>query len=225
MSDLEEASAGSSGVGRRDFVKAAAAVAATLLGKTGLIADEAGKDGNETVASSSGKIPTKLLGKTGVKVSAMGLGGFHLGTAKDQDTVNTIVGRAIDAGVTFFDNAWEYHKGDSEVRVGKALQGKRDQVLVMTKVCTHGRGKDVAMKMLEDLELVEGEMIPDEADEGGDFAGDDGDEDVFGLFAEDGGDDAGDAAEFDVDAADFDFAGDAGDADGGCAVGGDGEFD
>ena len=53
-------------------------------------------------------------------------------------------------GVNFFDNAWEYHEGESENRLGKALQGKRDQVVLMTKVCTHGRGKDVAMRMLED---------------------------------------------------------------------------
>ena len=53
-------------------------------------------------------------------------------------------------GVNFFDNAWEYHEGDSEHRLGQALQGKRDRVVLMTKVCTHGRGKDVAMRMLED---------------------------------------------------------------------------
>jgi aryl-alcohol dehydrogenase-like predicted oxidoreductase len=95
-------------------------------------------------------VPKKPLGKTGVQVSALGVGGFHLGTAKDQQTATEIVSRAIDAGVNFFDNAWEYHNGDSENRLGKALQGKRDQVVLMTKVCTHGRGKDVAMRMLED---------------------------------------------------------------------------
>jgi aryl-alcohol dehydrogenase-like predicted oxidoreductase len=106
--------------------------------------------GSAPTTTSSGTIPKKHLGNTGLQVSAMALGGFHLGTAKDQQEVTEIVGRAIDAGVNFFDNAWEYHNGDSEVRVGKALQGKRDNVLVMTKVCTHGRGKDVAMRMLED---------------------------------------------------------------------------
>ena len=62
----------------------------------------------------------------------------------------TFVTRAIDAGVNFFDNAWEYHDGDSESRLGIALQGKRDAILLMSKVCTHGRGKDVAMRQLED---------------------------------------------------------------------------
>ena len=57
--------------------------------------------------------------------------------------------RALDAGVNFFDNAWDYHDGLSEERLGIALRGRRDQAFVMTKVCTHGRGKDVAMQMLE----------------------------------------------------------------------------
>ncbi len=58
--------------------------------------------------------------------------------------------RAIDAGINFFDNAWDYHDGESENRMGQALKGKRDKVILMTKVCTHGRGKDVAMRMLEE---------------------------------------------------------------------------
>ena len=60
-----------------------------------------------------------------------------------------MVAKALDHGINFFDNAWEYHKGLSEERVGTALKGRRDQAIVMTKVCTHGRKKDVAMKMLE----------------------------------------------------------------------------
>jgi diketogulonate reductase-like aldo/keto reductase len=54
------------------------------------------------------------------------------------------------AGVNFFDNCWEYHDGLSEERLGAALKGKRDQVILMTKVCTHGRKKDIAMQMLEE---------------------------------------------------------------------------
>jgi len=67
-----------------------------------------------------------------------------------EEEANRIVGEAIDAGINFFDNAWEYHEGKSEVRLGNALKGKRDQVVLMTKVCTHGRKKDVAMRMLEE---------------------------------------------------------------------------
>ena len=61
-----------------------------------------------------------------------------------------LVARALDAGVNFFDNCWEYHDGVSEERLGVALKGKRDKAFVMTKVCTHGRDKDVAMKQLEE---------------------------------------------------------------------------
>jgi predicted aldo/keto reductase-like oxidoreductase len=134
---------------RREFVKSAiyTATAAAITG------DALAQTTNATsapAAPSVGAIPKKPLGKTGVQVSALGMGGFHLGSAKDQTVVNQMVAQAIESGVNFFDNAWEYHDGDSEVRVGKALQGKRDQVIVMTKVCTHGRGKDVAMRMLED---------------------------------------------------------------------------
>jgi aryl-alcohol dehydrogenase-like predicted oxidoreductase len=61
-----------------------------------------------------------------------------------------IVAKALDHGVTFFDNCWEYHDGLSEERLGKALKGKRDRAFVMTKVCTHGRDKNLAMRMLEE---------------------------------------------------------------------------
>ncbi len=137
-----------SDIPRRQFVRGAIYTAAAAAVTTPAFAQPA--SASTAVIPSQGLIPRKDLGKTGVKVSALGLGGFHLGSAKDQQEVNEIVGRALDAGVNFFDNAWEYHDGDSETRVGKALAGKRDQAIVMTKVCTHGRGKDVAMRMLED---------------------------------------------------------------------------
>jgi aryl-alcohol dehydrogenase-like predicted oxidoreductase len=98
----------------------------------------------------SGEVPKKPLGRTGVQVSAMGLGGYHLGSAETDQAANEIVAKALDHGVTFFDNAWEYHDGLSEERLGKALKGKRAQAFVMTKVCTHGRDKKLAMRMLEE---------------------------------------------------------------------------
>jgi uncharacterized protein len=103
----------------------------------------------QTTQTPSGKVPTRALGRTGAQVSAMGLGGYHLGSAETDQAAIEIVAKALDHGVTFFDNAWEYHDGLSEERVGKALRGKRDQAFLMTKVCTHGRDKDLAMKMLE----------------------------------------------------------------------------
>ena len=96
------------------------------------------------------EIPKREMGKTGLQVSILGMGGYHLGTAAGQTEVNNMVAKAIDHGIDFFDNAWEYHKGVSEERVGAALKGKRDKAIVMTKVCTHGRKKDVAMRMLEE---------------------------------------------------------------------------
>ena len=96
------------------------------------------------------QVPRRPMGKTGLYVSILGMGGFHLGTADGQMEVNNMVAKALDHGINFFDNAWEYHKGASEERVGTALKGKRDKAIVMTKVCTHGRKKDVAMRMLEE---------------------------------------------------------------------------
>jgi uncharacterized protein len=94
--------------------------------------------------------PQRAMGKTGLQVSILGVGGFHLGTAAGQPEVNDMIAKALDHGINFFDNAWEYYKGASEERLGTALKGKRDKAIVMTKVCTHGRKKDIAMQMLEE---------------------------------------------------------------------------
>lgn len=98
----------------------------------------------------NGAIPKRPLGRTGVEVSIIGMGGYHLGSARDEQEARRLVDAAIDAGITFFDNAWEYHDGRSETWLGRALKGKRDRVVLMTKVCTHGRDRDVAMRMLEE---------------------------------------------------------------------------
>lgn len=98
---------------------------------------------------SSGEIPRRALGRTGVEVSALALGGYHLGLAKTKREAIKIVHEAMDAGVNFMDNAWEYHDGKSEEILGEALKGRRDEVVLMTKVCTHGRDRKVAMRQLE----------------------------------------------------------------------------
>jgi predicted aldo/keto reductase-like oxidoreductase len=159
-------------VSRRRFLQGAAATgAATLLtgetaeAQTGMHFDPHGDgavagalDTNPVIANYPGEYaggvmefqcPRRAMGSTGLEVSILGMGGFHLGTAETQEEVNNMVAKAMDYGINFFDNAWEYHKGLSEERVGNALKGKRDKAIVMTKVCTHGRKKDVAMKMLE----------------------------------------------------------------------------
>ncbi len=92
--------------------------------------------------AATGEIPKRRFGKTGDEISALGLGGHHLGRcAKIEKTATEIVARAIDGGIKFFDNCWEYHRGKSEVWMGGALKGKRKRVFLMTKVCTHGRDK------------------------------------------------------------------------------------
>jgi aryl-alcohol dehydrogenase-like predicted oxidoreductase len=138
-------------VSRREFVKGAAALTATgvTLGRVLSHKDESKRNMADQTASSDQQVPKRPLGKTGVQVSAIGVGGYHLGSTKDQQEANELVARALDAGVNFFDNAWDYHDGMSEERLGVALRGKRDQAFVMTKVCTHGRGKELAMQMLE----------------------------------------------------------------------------
>ena len=94
-------------------------------------------------------IPHRPLGATGVLVSAIGLGGYHIAMAGSEREGIRIVHAAIDAGITFMDNAWEYHDGKSEQIMGKALADRRDRVFLMTKVCTHGRDKNEAMRQLE----------------------------------------------------------------------------
>jgi aryl-alcohol dehydrogenase-like predicted oxidoreductase len=137
-------------VSRRTFLKSAAIAGAGSIAGTTARAEGARQEASQMQSTASAyKVPHRPFGKTGADVSILGLGGYHLGSVKSQNEANEIVSRAIDAGVNFFDNAWEYHDGISEERLGDALRGKRDQVIVMTKVCTHGRDKSVAMQQLE----------------------------------------------------------------------------
>ncbi|MEH1838845.1 MAG: aldo/keto reductase [Nostoc sp.] len=110
-----------------------------------------------TNSANTGEIPFRPLGKTGVKVSAMSttayayaLRGATLGQAKSKEEAIRIAHETIDNGITFMDNAWEYNKHRSEEWMAEALQGRRDKVFLMTKVCTHGRDRKVAMQQLEE---------------------------------------------------------------------------
>ena len=94
-------------------------------------------------------IPLRPFGSSGLQVSALGLGGHHLGELDQQSTAVQVVHEALDGGITFFDNCWEYHRGKSEVWLGAALKGRRDQAFLMTKVCSHGREATLATQMLE----------------------------------------------------------------------------
>lgn len=95
-------------------------------------------------------IPQRPFGRhSDVKIAALALGGHHIGQAQDEATAIAIMNQAIDGGVNFFDNCWEYHRGKSESWMGKVVKDRRKELFLMTKVCTHGRDKDLAMRMLE----------------------------------------------------------------------------
>jgi uncharacterized protein len=95
-------------------------------------------------------IPRRPLGRTGAEVSILGVGGHHLGDCKTVEEAIRLVHEAVEAGITFFDNCWEYWNGRAEDWLGRGLKGRRDKVFLMTKVCTHGRGAGLAMKMLDE---------------------------------------------------------------------------
>jgi predicted aldo/keto reductase-like oxidoreductase len=99
--------------------------------------------------AASGEMPYRTLGRSGEKVSLLGLGGNHIGLPKDEQESLRIIRAAIDNGINFLDNCWDYHDGMSEVRMGKALQdGYRQKVFLMTKI--DGQVKDVAAKQIDE---------------------------------------------------------------------------
>lgn len=99
--------------------------------------------------AASGDVPYRTLGATGEKVSAIGLGGWHIGSQRDESESIRIIRTAVDRGINFLDNCWDYHNGGSEVRMGKALRdGYRRRVFLMTKI--DGRTKDSAARQIED---------------------------------------------------------------------------
>jgi predicted aldo/keto reductase-like oxidoreductase len=135
-------------VSRRGFLKGAALTGVSAVMRPEKIAT-AFTTSNEAALGNL-QAPKRPLGKTGLECSILGMGGFHLGTVADQAEVNNMVAKAVDHGINIFDNAWEYHKGLSEEKLGIALKGKRNNVIVMSSVCTHGRNQNVAMRMLEE---------------------------------------------------------------------------
>ncbi len=107
-----------------------------------------------------GEMPYRTLGRTGEKVSAIGIGGWHLGLPKvDEKLAIRIVRDAIDRGINFMDNCWDYNEGLSELRMGKALrEGYRQKAFLMTKI--DGRTKKEAARQLEhSLERLQTDCI------------------------------------------------------------------
>jgi aryl-alcohol dehydrogenase-like predicted oxidoreductase len=110
-------------------------------------------------AEKPGAMPYRILGRTGAKVSAIGLGGDHIGKQAYEQGSIRLIRSAIDGGITFMDNCWDYNGGASEIRMGKALRdGYRDKVFLMTKI--DGRTKKAAAPQIdESLERLQTDRI------------------------------------------------------------------
>lgn len=151
---------------RREFLTMASGLAgAASLGGRSFAADvpkkpQPGAPRPEDVDLPPGAVmPTRRLGRTGIDVSLLGLGGFHIGLPKDDATATRIVRTAVDHGVTFMDNCWDYNDGKSQVRMGKALRdGYRKKVFLMTKI--DGRTRQSATQQIEQcLQALETDVI------------------------------------------------------------------
>src|SRR5690242_6250837 len=121
---------------RRDFLKTLSAAGA------GTVFVASGSPLRAAETPVPGPMPKRKFGRHSEMVSALALGGATLANAVSLQEATRIVDAAIDSGVTFFDNAWEYAQGRAEEWMGSALQGKRDKVFLMTKVCTHIPGQE-----------------------------------------------------------------------------------
>ena len=106
--------------------------------------------GEQSSGAETNGVPYRTLGRTGEKVSMVGIGGYHLGKpdVSPEDSIR-IVHKAIDEGINFLDNCWDYNGGESELRMGKALTGGyRNRAFLMTKI--DGRDKSTAAKQISD---------------------------------------------------------------------------
>src|SRR5438552_5872790 len=104
---------------------------------------------NSWAAENRNAIPYRMLGHTGEKVSIIGLGGYHIGMQSDEQESIRIIRTAIDGGINFLDNCWDYNDGASEIRMGKALRdGYRQKAFLMTKI--DGRDKKSATRQLDE---------------------------------------------------------------------------
>jgi predicted aldo/keto reductase-like oxidoreductase len=135
---------------RRDFLQTAGMIGAGIALSESFLRAQDAPPQLELSNVGPDKIPRKPFGRTRENVSIIGIGGYSLGDAPSLKEAIAIVHEAIDAGVNFFDNAWEYHDGKSEEWMGQALKGRRDKVFLMTKVCTHGRDKKVGLRQLDE---------------------------------------------------------------------------
>ena len=127
------------GVTRREFLSA--------MLTTSLLAGVAGPE--LWAAGDENGIPYRRLGRTGARVSIVGLGGYHIGMQSDEQESIKIIRTALDGGINFLDNCWDYNGGQSEIRMGKALRdGYRQKAFLMTKI--DGQTKKAAAAQLDE---------------------------------------------------------------------------
>jgi aryl-alcohol dehydrogenase-like predicted oxidoreductase len=128
---------------RREFITAMAAVPLAAAAEA---ADSSKQEMPEETMR--GEMRYRTLGRTGEQVSVIGLGGHHIGRQNEEAESIKIIRAAIDQGINFMDNSWDYHDGGSEIRMGKALRdGYREKTFLMTKI--DGRTKKAAAEQLD----------------------------------------------------------------------------
>ncbi len=139
-------------ISRRNLLKFASTsslVAAGLAASEGFFSKLFALNESAQAPTKSGEMIYRTLGRTKEKVSVIGLGGHHIGRPKDEQEGIRIIRSAIDRGINFMDNCWDYHNGGSEIRMGKALRdGYREKVFLMTKI--DGRTKEAAAKQIDE---------------------------------------------------------------------------
>src|SRR5205085_4536118 len=122
---------------RRNFLKVTAA------------GGVASRYASKLFATNSSGVPYRVLGKTGEKVSVIGLGGAHIGYQSEEAESIRIIRTALDNGMNFLDNCWDYNGGQSEIRMGKALRdGYRQKAFLMTKI--DGRDRKTAAAQIDE---------------------------------------------------------------------------
>ncbi|HET7439943.1 MAG TPA: aldo/keto reductase [Terriglobales bacterium] len=140
---------GGQDVTRREFLeKSLATTLAVTVSKSASWAEQ-----------NKSEIPRRALGRTGEKVSMVGLGGYHIGMQSDEKESIRIIRTAVDQGINFLDNCWDYNDGQSEIRMGKALRdGYRQRAFLMTKIDGHTK-KAAAQQIEESLRRLQTDHI------------------------------------------------------------------
>jgi uncharacterized protein len=133
---------------RRDFLKSATVAGVSAAISSSASAQTGTAPGTAIKRHESPEMVYRELGTTGERVSAIGMGGYHLGKQKDPNESIQLLHAGVDRGITFLDNCWDYNDGISEVRMGQALRnGYRQKVFLMTKI--DGRTSEEYNKQLE----------------------------------------------------------------------------